>query len=147
MNVAIRVIAWFVFLSIAGVLAFSWISGCERRFGIYRNVADYDKDLTRFARAAVPIADAAKRYFATTGHYPENLALVREDLAGQNLIAIEDNTVNGWSYQRFDDEAGFYMYFRLGWDPGFVYTWDGNKETWVFDPGDGNQKQEILIDP
>lgn len=107
---------------------------------------DNDPYLTEIAKTAMPVIVAVKNEFSANGAYPKALTQIRTQLATQKIANINSDIVNGWHYTRSFNGEGFSLVCPLGWDPSLNYEWDGHREVWVFDPGDGSGPTTIRLD-
>lgn len=112
------------------------------------STGDRDPRLTALARSALPILAAIERYFAEYGRFPDREAAAAlkiervqtRDLG--NFIAFGD-----WLYYAMPNGGGYTLSRSLGRDPRLVYERKRDTKRWVYDPGDGSDEKEIVLEP
>ena len=117
-----------------------------RRPGDYPN--DRDPRLTALARSAQPIIVAIERFRAANQHFPstaEAAGLEIERIKGQ--VAGTFAALGDWLYYPERDGSGYTLSRKLGWDPRLIYQREGTGQRWIYDPGDGSEQKEIILEP
>ena len=112
------------------------------------SAADRDPRLTALARSALPILAAIERYLAEHGRFPDRAAaaslmidrMQTRDLG--NFVAFGD-----WLYYAMPNGGGFTLSRSLGRDPRLVYERKSDAKRWIYDPGDGSEEKEIVLEP
>jgi hypothetical protein len=112
------------------------------------NPADRDPRLTALARSAEPIIAAIERFRAANRHFPsiaEAAALDIERVKGRNLGNFA--ALGDWLYYPEIDGSGYRLSRKLGWDARLLYQREGTAKRWAYDPGDGSEQKEIVLEP
>jgi hypothetical protein len=122
----------------------------------YRAV-DGDTRLTRVAAEAKPVIAAIERFANAHGHCPdpqdaqevaEFVTLLPGDLDAKALNGSVFLGPHGlWSYSRRSDTGICWLWRKLGWDPSLTWTLEGERRFWTFDPGDGSEVRQVVLDP
>jgi hypothetical protein len=95
-----------------------------------------DPKLTKYAESLAPIIKAIESFKDQHSRFPKDTAEVLAELP--NPMAEK----NRWHYHA--DDNGYWISIKLGWDPSLTY--DGSKDVWIFEPGDGSPETQIKLD-
>lgn len=143
-----RVLLGLVLLLVAGgafwlVTANNWPGGFRSGY----QPKAYDKQLTEFAKTALPVIAELTRARATSksNQFPTSAAELVALSDGR--LALAGRGVNDWSYEPSPDGATFFLSRKLGWDPKLVFRFDGKHGSWVLEPGDGSPEKLVLLKP
>jgi hypothetical protein len=127
--------------------------------GSYR-ARDGDILLTQIARTASPVIIALARFRAAHQRYPDPAR--DQDLAELSASlppGLKATRVGRWLafdvgagpvWQYYPDTrtgASYTLSIKLGWDPRLVYFAGSGAGRWVFDPGDGSEQKDIVLQP
>lgn len=109
---------------------------------------DRDPRLTALARSAQPLIAAIERFRAANRHFPsvaEAAALEIERVKGRDLGTFA--ALGEWLYYPERDGSGYTLSRKLGLDPRLLYQREGTAHRWVYDPGEGSDGKEIVLEP
>jgi hypothetical protein len=120
--------------------------------------SDHDRRLTLVAREAAPIIETINRYYEAHGRCPGkgDLAELHETLPA-SLIATRVGSVAGEIEFRQSQSSPGWLYSahkptvcglwrKLGWDPSIRWERSEGGTRWIFDPGDGSDEIEVVLD-
>jgi len=108
---------------------------------------DYDPLLTPKAARALPLIKAIDRYRGEHSSLPADMADLAPYLPTRPKPPKVPHAVRPeWQYTRIG-VASYDLYLKLDWDPSLHYRFEGSKEYWYFDPGDGSDGKIIKLNP
>jgi hypothetical protein len=125
-----------------GVLSFS---------PMRHDATNYDPELTRDARTALPIIAALNRYHSKHSAFPTHASQLAHYLPPGSARTIGSGliSVRGWHYIPDRGGKGYVLSVKIDWEAGFGYWYDGSKGHWIFSGvgSDGPVNKEIILRP
>jgi hypothetical protein len=122
--------------------------------------SDHDRRLTLVAREAAPIIETIDRYYQAHGRCPGggDLAELRETLPPSVIATHVDSVASVIQFRRPQSSPGWLWLYsahkptvcglwrKLGWDPSIRWVRSEGGTRWIFDPGDGSEEKEVVLD-
>jgi hypothetical protein len=143
-----------VTLLVAGIFAYLFFSSIKSTGG-----PNYNPDLTKIAKSALPIIKQATDYFATNARYPADAGelrkLVKDPRSETQGDALLENTVLApdaatppvlWAYGASGDGQGFQLVCGLASSQALRYAGNKTQGAWHLMAADGKDIP-ILLSP